>query len=193
MRFKGLTAGLASMLALSACVVAPPTAPGVMALPGAGKDFGLFQQEDGMCRNYAYNAGGGAAGAQAATNNAAGTAVIGTLIGAGLGAALGSLSGQAGTGAAVGGVAGALVGGSAGAGNAQASSGDMQQRYDSAYTQCMYSRGNTVQSPPGGYRAAYPGPYAYPGYGYGYGYGAPTVVIGTGWGWGGHRGYYRRW
>lgn len=181
------TIGFASMLALSACAVAPPPGPRVMALPGAGKDFATFQQEDAVCRQFASNQSGGAAGAQAATNNAVGTAVAGTAIGAGLGAALGSLGGQVGTGAAIGAAAGALIGGSAGASGAQYSAASLQQRYDTSYTQCMYAHGDSVQSPPGGYAVGGPGPYPYP---YPYPYygpayvGGPEVVIGTGWGWG---------
>jgi hypothetical protein len=189
-----LTIGAAAALTLSACAVAPPSGPRVMALPGAGKDFATYQHEDMICRQFASGQSGGAAGAQAATNNAIGTAVVGTAVGAGIGAALGSLGGQVGTGAAIGGAAGALVGGSAGANSAQYSAADLQQRYDASYTQCMYAHGDTVQSPPGGYYAGGPGPYPYygPGYGPGY-YGGPAVVIGTGWGWGGHRGYWRHW
>jgi len=178
-----LAIGLTSVLALSACAVAPPTAPGVMALPSAGKDFGRFQQEDAACRQYAYNQSGGAAGAQAATNNAVGTAVVGTAVGAGLGAALGSLSGQMGAGAAVGGTMGALVGVSAGANSAQYSAAGLQQQYDASYTQFMFAYGNSVQSPPGGYRTAGAYPYGYPYYSGAY-IGGPTVVVGTGWGWG---------
>ena len=184
-----LTIGVAAVLGLSACAVAPPTAPRVMALPGTGKNFGAFQQEDASCRQFAYDQSGGTASARAATNNAVGTAVAGTLIGAGLGAAVGSLGGQVGTGAAVGGAMGALVGGSAAANGAQGSAYDLQQRYDMSYTQCMYAYGNTVQSPPGGYRTGYAAPYPYYGYGPGY-YGGPTVVIGAGWGW--RHGYWRR-
>jgi hypothetical protein len=183
MRRIRLTAGTVAILALSACVVAPPSGPRVMALPGAGKDFGAFQRDDSMCRQFAYNQTGGAADAQAATNNAVGTTVAGTLVGAGLGAALGSVSGNAGAGAAVGGAMGAVVGGSAAANGAQGWAGDLQQRYDISYTQCMYANGNTVQNPPGGYGyrpAYYPGPYPYYGPGY---YGGPTVVVGGGWGW----------
>jgi hypothetical protein len=178
-----LTIGIASALALSACAVAPPSGPRVMALPGAGKDFATFQQEDALCRQFASDQSGGTAGAQAATANAVGTTVAGTAVGAGLGAALGSLSGHMGAGAAIGGVAGALVGGSAGANGAQMSAGDLQQRYDASYTQCMYAHGDSVQSPPGGYRAGAVGPYPYPYYGPGY-IGGPEVVVGTGWGWG---------
>jgi hypothetical protein len=182
-----LTIGVTAALALSACAVAPPSGPRVMALPGAGKDFATFQQEDMICRQFASGQSGGAAGAQAATNNAVGTAVVGTAVGAGIGAALGSLGGQVGTGAAIGGAAGALVGGSAGANSAQYSAADLQQRYDASYTQCMYAHGDTVQSPPGGYYAGGPGPYPYP---YPYPYygpayvGGPAIVVGGGWGWG---------
>ena len=160
MRRASLTIGIASLLALTGCAVPPPVGPRVMALPGAGKDFSLFQQEDATCRQFASDQSGGSASAQAATNNAVGTAVAGTAIGAGLGAALGSLGGQVGTGAAIGATAGALVGGSAGANGAQLSAADLQQRYDTSYTQCMYAHGDLVQSPPGGYRAA--GGYPYP-------------------------------
>lgn len=185
-----LTIGLASLLAMSACAVAPPAGPRVMALPGAGKDFATFQQEDAMCRQFASDQSGGNAGAQSATSAAVGTAVAGTVVGAGLGAALGSLSGQMGAGAVIGGAAGALVGGSAGASGAQLSARDLQQRYDISYTQCMYARGDSVQSPPGGYAVGAPGPYGYYGYAPGYVVGGPTVVVGTGWGWG--HGSWRR-
>ena len=188
-----LSIGVASFLVLSGCAVPPPSGPRVMALPGAGKDFATFQQEDSSCRQFAASQSGGAAGAQAATGNAIGTAVVGTAVGAGLGAALGSLSGQMGAGAAIGGAAGALIGGSAAASGAQYSAADLQQRYDASYTQCMYAHGDTVQSPPGGYPMARPGPYPYygPGY-YGMGYVAgPAIVLGPGWGWG--RGPWRRW
>lgn len=176
-----------------------------MALPGAGKDFGTFQQEDMMCRQFAYEQNGGAAGAQAATNNAVGTAILGTAVGAGLGMALGSLGGAAGTGAAIGGTMGALMGSSAAASGAARAGGDLQQGYDTAYTQCMYSRGNSIQSPPGGYRSGISGPeygdgygggYGYEG-GYGYGpgpvgyYAGPSVFVGTGWGWGGRHSRWR--
>jgi len=189
MRRMGLVVSVAPVLALAACAVAPPSGPGVMALPGAGKDFGAFQQDDAMCRDYASARSGGREGAQIATNKAVGTTVAGTAVGAGLGAALGSLSGQMGAGAAIGGTMGALLGGSAAANGAQMSAADLQQRYDVNYTQCMYAHGNSVQSPPGGYRAAGPGPYPYyePAY-----IGGPSVVIGTGWGWGWRHHYWHR-
>jgi hypothetical protein len=180
-----------SALALGACAVAPPQGPSVMALPAQGKTFDAFQQDDYTCRGYATQQTGGASSSAAANSSAVGSAVVGTALGAGVGAALGSVGGAMGAGAAIGGATGLLAGSAIGAGNAQAAGGNVQGRYDTAYTQCMYSRGNTVQSAPSGYASGpYYGPGYYPGpaYGYGYGpgfYGGPAVVVGGGFGWGG--------
>lgn len=200
MRMATKFASLASALALGACAVAPPTGPTVMALPGKGKTFQAFQQDDYGCRQYAFQQTGGASPAQAATNSAVGSAVVGTALGAAAGAALGSVGGAVGTGAAIGGATGLLAGSAIGANNAQASAWALQQRYDVAYTQCMYGHGDTVQAAPGGYPAyaGYPA-YGYPAYGYAvpyYPYGpayyAPSVSIGVGWGggWGWGHGYH---
>jgi hypothetical protein len=78
----------------------------------------------------------------------------------------------------------------------------VQARYDTAYTQCMYSRGDTVQSAPSGYagggyagggyaNGGYPGGY-YPAPYYGPGYYGPAVVVGGSWGYGGGW-HHRRW
>jgi hypothetical protein len=186
--------GLASVLALSACAVAPPSGPSVMALPQAGKSFEAFQQDDYACRGYATQQTGGASAAQAANNSAVGSAVLGTVLGAGVGAALGSVGGAVGAGAAIGGATGLLAGSAIGAGNAQGAGYNVQARYDTAYTQCMYSKGDTVQSAPGGYAGGYYGGY-YPSPYYGYGPGyygpafyGPAVVVGGGFGGGFHRG-----
>jgi hypothetical protein len=194
MRRVTLSLVVAPTLALGACAVAPPQGPSVMALPPQGKSFDTFQQDDAICRGFATQQTGGASASQAATNSAVGSAVVGTALGAGVGAALGSVGGAVGAGAAIGGATGLLAGSAIGAGNAQIAAGNIQQRYDVAYTQCMYSKGDTVQSAPSGY-AAYPAPYPYvaaypypyPYYPYPYAYG-PSVSIGVGGGWG--RGYY---
>ena len=110
-------------IALAACAVPPPAGPSVMALPGEGKTFEAFQQDDMICRNYAFQMSGGQQAANAGTDRAVGSAVVGTALGAAAGAALGSLSGQMGAGAAIGGATGLLVGSAAGAGNAQAAQG----------------------------------------------------------------------
>ena len=99
-----------------------------------------------------------------------GSAAVGTALGAATGAAIGAAAGGVGLGAAIGAATG-LVGGTAvGANNAAASEFDLQSHYNIAYTQCMYSPGNTVQSPP------------ISGYGY-YGYGYPWYGYASGWGW----------
>lgn len=193
----GLPVALTSALLLSACIVAPPSGPSVMALPPQGKSFDKFQQEDANCRGYASQQSGGPEAAANAQNNAVGSAVVGTAVGAGLGALVGSASGNAGAGAAVGAGAGLLVGSSAGANGAAYSAYGMQAQYDTAYTQCMYAHGNSVQSAPTGYAAyppayppAYPAPYAYP---YAPGYYGPGVVIGGYYGRGYYGRGYRRW
>lgn len=174
---------LTALLGLSACVVAPPTGPSVMALPPQGKSFEAFQEDDYVCRAYAGQVSGGVAPAQAAQQSGVGSAALGTAVGAGLGAALGSLSGQMGAGAAVGGAAGLLMGSAMGASNAQVSGAHAQHRYDSGYTQCMYSKGNAVQSAPSAYAAAPAYPPAY--------YPAPSTSVVIGGVWGGPR-YYGR-
>ncbi len=175
MRRLGLPVALTASVLLTACAVAPPSAPNVMALPSQGKPYDVFQREDYFCRQSAgQNSGSGATAAQA-QDNAVGSAAVGTVIGAAAGALLGAASGNAGAGAAIGAGAGLLVGGSAGAGNAARGAAISQQQYDTAYTQCMYAYGNSVQSAPVSYPPAYAQPY--PAYGYGY---TPSVVIGGG-------------
>jgi hypothetical protein len=168
-----------------------------MALPGQGKDFAAFQQDDAICRDYAFHQTGGTSPAAAASQSAVGSAAVGTALGAAAGAAIGAASGAAGPGAAIGAGAGLLAGSAVGLNTAAASYGGVQQYYDVSYTQCMIAHGNTVQPPPTGYAgypypypsypypyAAYPYGYAYPGY-YGPGFVAPSVSIGfsSGWGW----------
>lgn len=192
---------LASVLALGACAVAPPPGPSVMALPGKDKSMQAFQQDEFTCRQYAASQTGVTPG-QAGNNSAVGSALLGTALGAGAGAALGSVGGALGAGAAIGGATGLLAGSAIGASNAQASAGNVQQRYDMAYTQCMYGHGNIVQAaPPTGFAAGYP-VYGYPPpppvfYPYGpafYGpapYYGPSLSIGIGGGWG--DGWHRHW
>ena len=170
----------------------------MLALPGNDKTFAAFQQDDQTCRQFAFQQGGGVAPADAATNSAVGSAVIGTALGAAAGGLIGSVTGNFGAGAAIGAGAGLLGGSSVGASNAQLSSGGLQQRYDIAYTQCMYAQGNTVQASASGYAGSgfgYPAAYGYPGY-FAPAVVGPTVIVGTGFGFGGGYGYrhgYRRW
>jgi hypothetical protein len=137
-----------------------------MALPGTGKSFELFREDDGACRQYASESIGG----QTAANAQADSAVRSTLAGAAIGAMIGAAV-DGGTGAAVGAGIGGGAGGIAGIGASEVSGYEAQRRYDNAYTQCMYSKGHRVAvSGAGRYaRTYYPPPrYAYPPPGYGY-------------------------
>lgn len=133
---------LAAAVFLSACV-SMPTGPSVMVLPGDGKPFDQFQADDNICRQWAAQQTGTTA-QQAANESGVTSAVVGTVVGAALGAAIGAAAGNPGMGAAVGAGAGLFGGSAAGAGNAYASGAMIQRRYDHAYMQCMYAKGNQI-------------------------------------------------
>jgi len=146
-------------LALITGCASLPTGPRVAVMPAPGKPLDLFTMEDRQCRNYA-DQSIGIAPREVANQNMVGSAVVGTAIGAAAGALAGGNQGAA-TGAAIGMVAG-TASGSSQAGYAGA---DAQRRYDIAYQQCMYAKGN--QLPGYGYRqpAAAPSggtPHYYP-------------------------------
>jgi Glycine-zipper domain len=129
-------------LVLTACATVP-TGPSVLVLPGAGKNFEQFQTEDAVCRQWALQQTGTTPNEAGAVSTVTGAAV-GTAVGAGLGAAIGAAAGSPATGAAVGAGAGLFGGTAVGAGNAYGSSISVQQRFDIAYVQCMYAKGNQV-------------------------------------------------
>lgn len=139
-----------------------PAGPSVMALPGAGKSFDDFQADHATCRQWAQQQTGTTPGGSA-TQNTIGGATIGALLGAGVGAAIGAASGHSGTGAAVGGGVGLLGGTAIGAGAGQAAGSSVQHRYDNAYQQCMYAKGNQIESRvrPAGHRVTPPPPPPY--------------------------------
>jgi hypothetical protein len=140
-------------LCLSACATVP-TGPNVMVLPGAGKPFDHFQVDDLVCRQFAQGQVGTTPG-QASTQSTVQGGAIGTVLGAATGAAIGAAAGNPGVGAAVGGGAGILVGSAAGAEIGSAAAGTLQWRYDVAYMQCMYAKGNQVPgatTPASGYQ-----------------------------------------
>lgn len=156
---------LVPALLLSACAT-EPLGPTVAVMPAPNKPFDVFQTDQAVCKQFASDQVRG--GAEQSNNQQVGTAVLGTLLGAGLGAALGG-----GRGAAVGAGVGAVGGTAVGASGGQRTQYSLQQRYDLAYAQCMYSRGNQVpgyQPPPqAGYAPPPPPPPGYappppPGY-----------------------------
>jgi hypothetical protein len=127
MRLKTTHAALGAVLLLTACVTVPE-GPSVMVLPGSGKSFDQFQLDDYSCKQFAK-----------ASESGVKSAAVGAAVGAAAGALMGGHQG-AGSGAG----AGLAVGALAGTGAAQSSAGNLQQRYDTAYVQCMYAKGNRV-------------------------------------------------
>lgn len=142
MIFRSLGLGVLAIVTLGACVTVP-VGPGVMVLPGAGKSFDQFQVDDAVCRQWAAQQTG-TTPARASTESTVTGAAVGTALGAAAGAALGAAAGSPGTGAAVGAGVGLLGGTAAGAGGGQVAGGRVQERYDTAYMQCMYAKGHQV-------------------------------------------------
>jgi hypothetical protein len=153
---------LASSVLLAGCV-SMPSGPSVMTLPGTGKTFDQFRFDESECRQYAASSVGGTSPDQAQADSGVKSAVLGTVVGAAAGAAAGGHE-SAGAGAAAGLVIGALAGSAAGT----ASGYELQHRYDIAYIQCMYAKGNRVPSAGHVQRSApaYSYPAAPPGYYY---------------------------
>ena len=130
---------LALLLLLAGCASAPPSGPGVLVLPGSGKNFDAFRADDSECRQYASFQVGGTSAQQAANDAGVRSAAIGAAVGAAAGGLIGGGQGAA-VGAGVGLAGGAIAGTDAG----YASSRNVQQRYDFGYTQCMYAKGHKV-------------------------------------------------
>lgn len=141
---------LAPILLLAACAQTP-MGPTVNVMPGPSKPFDAFQNDQAVCKQFAEQSVAGQA--QNANTQGVGAAALTTVLGAGLGAAIGG-----GRGAAIGAGAGALGGAGIGASTSSNAQYSIQQQYNNAYSQCMYSRGNMVpgygpmmmQPPPGG-------------------------------------------
>ena len=127
---------LAAIVVLAGCVQ-QPMGPTVSVMPAPNKPFDVFAADQAACKQFAEQQVAG--GASQANTQQVGTAVVGTALGAELGAAAGG-----GQGAGVGAAMGAITGTAVGAGPAQQAQMSLQQRYDIAYEQCMYARGNQV-------------------------------------------------
>lgn len=139
---------LVAVLALMASCAQMPTGPSVAVMPGPYKPFDVFTQDDEICRGWAGHSIG-QPGHDAAVRAFIGSAAVGTALGALVGAAAGGEH-AVGSGAA----AGAAMGAMAGSSHSAAVAWSEQRRYDIAYSQCMYARGNVV--PQYGYRPAAP-------------------------------------
>jgi OmpA family protein len=154
---------VAAILVVSGCATVP-SGPSVMVLPGAHKSFEEFRADEGVCQQYARDTVGLATPGQAAADSATASAVTGTVVGAAAGALIGAASGNAGAGAAIGAGSGLLLGSAAGSGAAGFSASEVQRRYNIAYMQCMYAKGNQIPAPAGSrgpsarYHSSYPPP-----------------------------------
>lgn len=141
---------LGPILLLAACAQTP-MGPTVNVMPGPGKPFDAFQYDQSVCKQFAEQAVAGQA--DNANARGVGAAALTTVLGAGLGAAIGG-----GRGAAIGAASGAGLGTGIGASSSSSAQYSIQQQYNNAYSQCMYSKGNMVpgygpmmmQPPPGG-------------------------------------------
>ena len=139
------------MLLLLAGCASVPKGPNVAVMPGPGKSFEQFATDDRTCRTYADQSIGTNVNDVGANNVVTGAAV-GTALGAAAGALLGGHhGGESGAGA------GLIMGTAVGAGNAGRAEYDAQRRYDIAFEQCMYSKGN--QLPPASTTTTYYGGY----------------------------------
>lgn len=130
---------IASCALLAACTPTLPPGPSVAVMPGKNKSFDAFQNDNAICMNYARSQIGVDPRDQAEQSTVSGAAT-GALLGAAAGAALGDSSRAAGVGAG----AGLLMGAAAGNNNAVRSTRQLQHRYDLAYEQCMYAKGNQL-------------------------------------------------
>lgn len=121
----------------SACVPAVFT-PTVSVMPAPGKSFEVFAAEQTSCKQFAEQQIGAAR--DQINNQIAGGVLLGMAAGASQAAVLG------GDGGAV--IASAASSGAAAAGsnlpNAQMATAALQQRYDGAFSQCMFAKGNQV-------------------------------------------------
>lgn len=133
-------ASIFTVLLLLAGCASMPTGPTVAVMPAPNKPFDIFMQDDQLCRSWAAHSIG-QPGHDAAAERMLSSTVTGAAIGAIAGAVVGGHRNVE-AGAAMGTVMGAAVG----ANQSSTSAWNAQRRYDIAYQQCMYSKGNTVPS-----------------------------------------------
>jgi hypothetical protein len=140
---SGRWVGLLMVVPLLEACATVPSGPSVMVLPGSGRSFEQFQADDGVCRQWAQQQTGITPG-EASSGSGIGSAAVGTVLGAAAGAAIGAAAGNPALGAAAGAGGGLLFGSAAGVGAASYAGGITQRRYDIAYQQCMYAKGNQI-------------------------------------------------
>ncbi|MBI5581449.1 MAG: glycine zipper family protein [Deltaproteobacteria bacterium] len=150
MKLKRAAGILSVMMLLIGCATIPP-GPSVMVLPGNGKSFDTFAADDSVCRQWAQNQTEWNAN-KTVNQDLAGGAIAGGALGAASGALIGAASGNVGPGAAIGAGAGLLGGAALGSGQGYSAGREVQRRYDNAYQQCMYAKGNQI---PGHVQSSY--------------------------------------
>jgi hypothetical protein len=154
-RRRTLLVAASPLLFLAGCAQTP-LGPTVQVMPGPGKSLEAFSYDQAGCKQFAEQSVAGQA--QRANLRGLAAGAITTALGAGLGGAIGG-----GSGAGIGAAAGAVGGGALGAGGSASAQVGIQQQYDNAFAQCMYTKGDMVpgygpmmmQSPPP------PGPVGY--------------------------------
>lgn len=139
--------GLAVLCALASGCATVPAGPHVAVMPAPGKPFDLFVADDTVCRQFAEQQTG-TSPQGAMTQSVVGGSAAGAALGAAAGTAIGSLSGQPGAGAIVGAGTGLMAGSATGVAAGSGSSWEVQRRYDVAYQQCMYAKGNQIPGMP---------------------------------------------
>jgi len=122
--------------ALAGCA-SIPVGPSIAVMPGPGKPFDQFQADNAECMAFARQQIGVNANEVAREQVLTGAAT-GAAVGAASGALLGHNQAESMAGA------GLIVGSAAGASAANVSAMTLQRRYDIAYQQCMYAKGNQI-------------------------------------------------
>ena len=135
-----ITTCLLAALLLNGCANAP-LGPTAMVMPAQGKPFDVFARDQTMCKQFADGEVDG--GATMSNLKEFGTIAVSTALGGGLGMAVRNRRG-----AEIGGAMGAIAGVAAGAHGSAHDQNGLQGRYDLAYTQCMYARGNQIAGLP---------------------------------------------
>lgn len=128
-----------AMLLVASCAEMP-SGPSIAVMPAPNKPFDVFMQDDQLCRGwaaYAIGQPGHDAAAQRLLSSTAAGLAIGTLVGAVAGGHRNVEAGAA---------MGTAIGATTGVSQSHDAAWSAQRRYDIAYQQCMYSKGNFVPS-----------------------------------------------
>lgn len=135
-KIASVAAVVCTGLAIGGCATTP-MGPTVQVMPPPNEPFQAFVADQDTCKKYAASQVAGQA--DAANKRAVGGALLTAALGSAVGGAVGG-----GNAAAVGAAGGASAGAAAGAVSSQGDQQSIQQQYNTAYLQCMYSKGAQV-------------------------------------------------